>query len=66
VRVDTINVFYSPTNAQVSVLKNNIEIYIKKAPTCFGAVKPSSGSALSVLAKVTPVKTANYCISMCD
>jgi len=34
-------------------LKNNIKIYIKIAPTCFGAVTPSSGSSLSVLAKVT-------------
>ena len=41
-------------------LKNNIKIYIKfyikTAPTCFGAVTPSSGSALLVLAKVTAVK----------
>jgi hypothetical protein len=28
-------------------------MFIKIAPTCFGAVKPSSGSSLSVLAKVT-------------
>jgi hypothetical protein len=28
------------------VLKNNIKIYIKTAPTFFGAVTPSSGSAL--------------------
>jgi len=40
-------------NAQVIVLKNNIKIYIKIAPTCFGAVTPSFGSSLSVLAKVT-------------
>ena len=26
-------------------LKNNIKIYIKIAPTCFGAVTPSSGSS---------------------
>jgi hypothetical protein len=47
-----------------SCLKNNIKIYIKinfkiyitTAPTCFGAVTPSSGSALLVLAKVTVVK----------
>ena len=38
------------------VLKNNIKIYIKTAPTCFGAITPSSGSALFVLAKVTVVK----------
>jgi hypothetical protein len=37
---------YSPTDALVSCLKNNIKIYIKTAPTSFGAVKPSSGSAL--------------------
>jgi len=29
----------------VIVLKNNIKIYIKIAPTCFGAVTPTSGSA---------------------
>jgi hypothetical protein len=38
------------------VLKNNIKIYIKTAPTCFGAVTPSSGSALLMLTKVTVVK----------
>jgi hypothetical protein len=56
VHLDIIKVFYSPTDAQVSYLKNNIKIYIKTAPTCFGAVTPSSGSALFVLAKVTVVK----------
>ena len=30
-------------------LKNNIKIFIKIAPTCFGVVTPSSGSSLSVL-----------------
>jgi len=30
----------------VSCLKSNIKIYIKTATTCFGVVKPSSGSAL--------------------
>ena len=39
---------HSPTDALVSCLKNIIKIYIKTAPTCFGAlVTPSSGSALS-------------------
>jgi len=33
---------YSPTDAPVSCLKNNIKIYIKTAPTCFSAVTPSS------------------------
>ena len=36
--------------------------YIKIAPTCFGAVTPSSGSVLFVLAKVTVVKIANYAL----
>jgi hypothetical protein len=52
-----IKVFFSPTDAQVNCLKINfticIKIDIKTAPTCFGAVTPSSGSALLVLAKVT-------------
>ena len=51
--------FYSPIVAQVNCLKNNFKIDIKTAPTCFGAVTPSSGSALLVLAKVTVVKIAN-------
>jgi hypothetical protein len=37
-RLDTITDFYSPTDAQVIVLKNNIKIYIKISPTRFGAV----------------------------
>ena len=49
--------FYSPIDAQVNCLKNNFKIYInidiKAAPTCFGAVTPLSGRALLVLAKVT-------------
>ena len=51
--------FYSPTDAQVNCLKNNFKINIKTAPTCFGAVTPSSGRALFVLAKITVVKIAN-------
>jgi hypothetical protein len=54
-------------NAQVIVLKkNNIKIYIKTALTCFGAVTPSSGSTLFVLAKVTIVKIVSYGTSVCD
>jgi hypothetical protein len=49
----------------VNCLKINIKIYIKTAPTYFGAVTPSSGSALLVLAKVTVVKIANYGTSVC-
>ena len=51
--------FYSRTDAQVNCLKNSVKIYIKTVPTCFGAVKPSSGSALFELAKVTVVKIIN-------
>jgi hypothetical protein len=57
--LDKIKVFHSPTDALVNYLKNNIKIYIKTAPTCFGAVTPSSGSALFVLAKVTVIKIVN-------
>jgi len=53
--------FYSPIDAKLNCLKNSFNIYIKintkTAPTCFGAVTPSSGSALFVLAKVTVVNT---------
>jgi hypothetical protein len=63
--LEIIEVFYSPTDAQVSCLKNNIKIYIKTAPTCFGAVTPSSGSVLFMLAKVTVVKIANYGTLVC-
>jgi hypothetical protein len=59
VHLDIIKVFYSPTDAQVNCLKNNFKIYIKTAPTCFGAVTPLSGSTLFVLAKVIVVKIAN-------
>ena len=56
-------IFYSPTDAQVNCLKNSFKIYIKidikTAPTCFGAVTPSSGSALLVLAKGIVIKIAN-------
>jgi hypothetical protein len=63
---DIIKVLYSPTNAQVIVLKNGIKIYVKIALTCFGAVAPSSGSLLFVLAKVTLVKIVNYGTSVYD
>jgi len=43
----------------VNCLKNNIKIYIKTAPTRFGAVTPSSGSVLFVLAEVAVVKIVN-------
>jgi hypothetical protein len=42
VHLDIIKVFYSPTDAQVSCLKNNFKIYfkidIKTAPTYFVAI----------------------------
>jgi len=40
-------------------LKIYIKIYIKTEPTYFGAITPSTGSALLVLAEVTVVKIAN-------
>jgi hypothetical protein len=47
----------------VNCIKNSLKIYIKiytkTAATCFGAVTPSSGGALLVLAEVTVVKIAN-------
>jgi hypothetical protein len=46
--------------------KNNIKIYIKTSPTCFSPVTPSSGSALSVLARVMLVEIVNYGASVCD
>jgi len=55
-----IKVYYSPTNAQVDCLKNNIKIYVKIALTCFSAVTPSSGSSLSMLPKLHFVKIVNY------
>jgi hypothetical protein len=30
--------FYLPTDAQEKCFKNNIKIYTKTAPTCFGAI----------------------------
>jgi hypothetical protein len=61
--LDITKVFHSPTDVQVNCLKNNFKFYvkinIKTAPTCFGAVTPSSGSALFELAKVTVVKIIN-------
>jgi hypothetical protein len=40
--LDITQVFYPPTDAQVNCLKNNFKIYIeiaiKTAPTCFGAI----------------------------
>jgi hypothetical protein len=36
--------------------KVHIKIDIKTAPTCFGAITPSSGSALFETAKVAVVK----------
>ena len=44
--LDIIKIFHPPTDAQVNCLKNNFKIYIKTAPTYFGAVTPSSGSEL--------------------
>jgi hypothetical protein len=62
-QLNNVKVFYSPTDAQVNCLKNKFKMYvkidIKRAPTCFGAVTPSSGIAILVLTKVTVVRIAN-------
>jgi len=64
VHLDIIEVFFLFTNwckreLSLKKFKIYIKIYIKTAPICFGAVTPSSGSALLVLAKVIVVKIAN-------
>ena len=38
VKLDIIKVFYLPTDTQENCFKKNIKIYIKTAPTCFGAI----------------------------
>jgi hypothetical protein len=38
VHLEIIKVFYLPTDAQENCFKKNIKIYIKTAPTCFGAI----------------------------
>ena len=48
--LDIIKVLYSPTDAQLNCLKTVLKFTLKRA-TCFGAVTPSSGSVLFVLAK---------------
>ena len=35
---NAIKVYYLPTDAQEDYFKKNIKIYIKTAPTCFGAI----------------------------
>ena len=36
--MNLIKVFYLRTDAQENCFKKNIKIYIKTAPTCFGAI----------------------------
>jgi hypothetical protein len=38
VHLDIIRVFYLPNDAQEICFKKYIKIYIKTAPTCFGAI----------------------------
>jgi hypothetical protein len=49
-------------NAQVNVLKNNIKIYTKNSSV--GAVTPSAGSALFMLAKATLIISPLWYISV--
>jgi len=63
--LDIIKKFYVLTNWRTSELplKNNIKIYIKTAPTCFGVtVTPSSGSELicQILLDETVFKQHNW------
>jgi len=48
-------VFYLPTDAQENCFKKNIKIYIKTAPTCFGAITVIR-ERIFEFAKVTVVK----------
>ena len=60
---ETLSKFFPPTDAQLNCHKSNFKIHIKidikTAPTCFGAVTPSSGSTLLMLAEIIVVKIAN-------
>jgi hypothetical protein len=38
VHLDIIKIFRLPIDAQENCFKMNIKIYIKTAPTCFGAI----------------------------
>ena len=62
VHLGTIKVYYSPTNAQVIFLKNNIKIYSKIAPTCFG----SQGAHYPCLLKLHFVKIVSFGSSVYD
>jgi hypothetical protein len=44
---------------KIIALKTILKFTLKTAPTCFGAVTPSSGSALFEVPKVTVVKIIN-------
>jgi hypothetical protein len=61
-RLDTIEVHYSPPNAQVIVLKSVLKFTLKYLRLFFGIVTPSSGRALFVLTKVTLVKIVKWCV----
>jgi hypothetical protein len=58
VHLDTIKVFYLPTDAQENCFKNNTKIYFKTAPTCVGAITIIRQRTFE-LAKVTVVKIIN-------
>jgi len=55
VHLDTIKVFYLPTDAQENCFKKNIKIYFKTATTCFSAIIIIRERKFE-LAKVTVVK----------
>jgi hypothetical protein len=55
---EIIKVFYFPTDAQENFFKKNIKIYIKRAPTCFGAIT-TTRERIFDFAKVTFIKIIN-------
>jgi hypothetical protein len=55
VHLDSIKVFYLPTDAQENCFKKNIKIYNKTAPICFGAITIIRKRTFE-FAKVTVVK----------
>jgi hypothetical protein len=56
IKIDSIIKVISAMKA----IKNDVKIYIKTAPTCFGTVTPSSRSSLSMLGKVSMDNKETY------
>jgi hypothetical protein len=65
VHLDTIKVYLLIIECTIDCLKNNTKSYSKIAQACFGAVTPSSGSALSMLAGVTHLLKQSIKVHQC-